>query len=239
MFLELAYARIILMDSILATGAYVSSKSIPSTWAYPLHNSLALFLVTSASSFSLFLKTHFLPITFLSLGRGTSSQVLFFSIWLISSSIALVQPFSPLAWSKLFGSILDSRDTWPCSGDWNCFLLLVSTPASLSPIIFSAGWLFWTYVVGVLWDDWTASVGIWIQVEGDWRHALDGVWMLIDGDLGTGSNSSYVEYSSSNCNSISAGSSCASTLFLVFFSSWGLLSTLTFTLSTILLSLRL
>ena len=53
---------IILIASILATGAKVSSKSIPSTSAYPLHTSLDLFLVTCPSSLRLFSKTHFVQV---------------------------------------------------------------------------------------------------------------------------------------------------------------------------------
>ncbi|RYG12858.1 MAG: hypothetical protein EOO07_18435 [Chitinophagaceae bacterium] len=50
-----------------------------------------MFLETSPSSFSLFLNTHFVLITFLSLGLGTRDQVLFFLICSISSFIALTQ----------------------------------------------------------------------------------------------------------------------------------------------------
>ena len=64
-----------IMASSLATGEKVSSKYIPSTCAYPLYTSLALFLITYPSSFNLFFMTHFGPIAFLSLGLDTSSQV--------------------------------------------------------------------------------------------------------------------------------------------------------------------
>lgn len=136
------------MASILAIGANDSSKSIPSIWAYPLHTSLALFRVICTFSSSLFLKIHLVPITFLSFGLGTSSQVSFFSIWLSSSYIALIQHLSLLASSTSFGSAIDSRDKYTCSGVCTYFLLLVSTPVLPSPIICSRGWFFLYLSVG-------------------------------------------------------------------------------------------
>ena len=97
------------MASSLATGAKVSSKSIPSCWAYPLQTSLALFLITSPFSFNLFLKIHFVPMTFLSFGLGTNSQVLFFLICSSYSSIALTQHSSLHASITFCGSVEESN----------------------------------------------------------------------------------------------------------------------------------
>ena len=147
--------------SILATGANVSSKSIPSIWAYPLHTNLALFLVTCPSSFNLFMKTHFVQITFLFFGLGTNSQVSFFSIWSNYSSMALFQNSSSLASSKQVSSIVDESARCVCSSEQ--ILLLVSTLASLFPIIWFEGWFFYTRLLGVFggtcWTFSYASIG--------------------------------------------------------------------------------
>ena len=111
---------------------------------------LNMFLVTCPSSLILFLKTHFVPITFLSFGLGTSSHVSFFSIWLSSSSIALIQCSSFFASLKLLGSTMDSKDKCTCSGVFSSLLHLVSIPTLLSPIICSGGWFFWPWFLGVL-----------------------------------------------------------------------------------------
>ncbi|KAL9255645.1 hypothetical protein AKJ16_DCAP09961 [Drosera capensis] len=57
------FARNILMASNLATGAKVSSKSIPSSCEYPFATNLALFLMTVPFSSDLFLNTHLHPTT--------------------------------------------------------------------------------------------------------------------------------------------------------------------------------
>jgi len=49
------------------------------------------------------------PIIFLSLDRGTSSHVPFFSIFLYSSAIALIHVFSLYALVKLFHLMVDSK----------------------------------------------------------------------------------------------------------------------------------
>ena len=54
--------------SVLEKGKKVSFGSDT-----PLHTSLALFLITSPFSFNLFLKIHFVPMTFLSFGRKSST----------------------------------------------------------------------------------------------------------------------------------------------------------------------
>nr|GEU81192.1 hypothetical protein [Tanacetum cinerariifolium] len=55
----LAYAKNILIASILATGAKDSSKSIPSSWLYPLTTRRDLFQMTVCSSSCVFLNNHF------------------------------------------------------------------------------------------------------------------------------------------------------------------------------------
>ena len=90
-FLKQAYARNILMDFNLTTGANVSSKSIFSSCAYPLTTSLALFLTISFLSFNLFLKTHFVPITEWSKSLSIRVHILFLSNWLTSSCMATIQ----------------------------------------------------------------------------------------------------------------------------------------------------
>ena len=95
------------------------------------------------------MKTHLVPITFLSFGLGTSSQVSFFWTWLSSYSIALTQCLSLLASLTSFDSTIDSKDKCTGSGICICFLLLVSTPVLLSPIICFGGWFFCTCWLGV------------------------------------------------------------------------------------------
>ena len=120
--------------------------------------------------------------TYLSFGLGTSSQVSFFLIWLNSSSIALIQCLSLLASSKSLGSTIDSKDKCTCFGVCTCFLLLVSTPMLLSPIICFGGWFLWTHRLGVF--------------KGVWGTC----WLLPSSD----SSSSYCSsswFSSSSCSS--------------------------------------
>jgi hypothetical protein len=62
------------MDSRRATGANVSSKSIPACWVYPWATNLALFLTIISFSSSLILKTHFVLIINLLFGLGTTSH---------------------------------------------------------------------------------------------------------------------------------------------------------------------
>jgi len=100
---------------------------------------LFFLLFTCPYSFSLFLKTHFIPITFFSFGLGPSSHVSFFSIWFSSYSIALIQCSSFLASWKLLHSTVDNNEKCPCSGVYDFFPLLISTPTLLSPMIFSGG----------------------------------------------------------------------------------------------------
>lgn len=139
-----------MIASILTTREKKISKSIPSTWAYPLNTSLALFLVTYPYAFILFLNTHFIPITFLSLGLGTSSHVSFFFIWFSSSSMALIQCSSILDSSNLLNSIVDNNEKIPCYGVDSCILLLVSISTLLFPMICSGGWCLWYQLLGVL-----------------------------------------------------------------------------------------
>jgi hypothetical protein len=100
------------------------------------------------SSFNLFLNTHFVPITFLSLGLHTSSHVWFFSIWFNSSSITFTQCWSLLASAKYLGSILDSKERFIYSELLSNFLL-VWVWAFLSPRIKFSRWFFCTNLDGV------------------------------------------------------------------------------------------
>jgi len=110
-------------------------------------------MVTCPSSFNLFLKTHFVLITFISFGIGKNSHVLFFSIWSSSSSINLIHNLSFISSTNLLGSIMDNSTRCLCSSKW--ILLLVSTPPSLFPIICYAGWFFYTMQLGFLGGTWT------------------------------------------------------------------------------------
>ncbi|KAK9724044.1 hypothetical protein RND81_05G044200 [Saponaria officinalis] len=98
------------MASSLATGAKVSSKSIPSCWLYPCTTSLALFLRIARKSSSLFLKTHLVPITLRFGGLGTSCQTLFLSNCPNSSYIATIQSESVNATLILLGSIVEINE---------------------------------------------------------------------------------------------------------------------------------
>jgi hypothetical protein len=107
------------------------STWINSNWEYPLQTNMALSFIISPFSFIFFLKIHLVPTTFFSLGLGTSSQVLFFSICSSSSFISSIQYLIFLYSLNDLGSI---RDNIECS-ESNASFLLVSTPAVLSPII--------------------------------------------------------------------------------------------------------
>jgi len=131
----------------LETGEKFSSKYIPLIWVYPLQTNLSLFLVTCPYPFSLFWKTHFIPITFLFSGIVTSSHVSFFYIWFKYSSISLIHCSSLLASSKLLGSTIDNNAKCCCFVE--SIILLVSTPTYLFPIICSGGWYFYTCQLGV------------------------------------------------------------------------------------------
>ena len=78
------------MDLSLATEAKDSSKSTPSTWVYHWATNRDLFLTTSPSSSTLFLKIHLVPITCVSSGLGTSSHTSFLinrcSSWCMEST---------------------------------------------------------------------------------------------------------------------------------------------------------
>ena len=74
-----AKANSIRMASSRAIRAKVLSKSIPSSWLYPLATNLALFLITFPASSNLVLKTHFVPITKWLLGLEVSVQTQFCS----------------------------------------------------------------------------------------------------------------------------------------------------------------
>jgi hypothetical protein len=52
-----------MIDSNLSTGENVSSNSIPSTRAYPLHTNMVVFFIICPFSLSLFLKIHLVSIT--------------------------------------------------------------------------------------------------------------------------------------------------------------------------------
>ena len=91
-------------------------------------------------SSSLFLNTHLVPITFFSIDLGTKVHGYFFSIWSISSFIALYHSSSSSAYFTLLGSTFLSRH------DSFLSLFLVIGLASLSPIICSAGWCHLTYL---------------------------------------------------------------------------------------------
>nr|GEZ68698.1 retrovirus-related Pol polyprotein from transposon TNT 1-94 [Tanacetum cinerariifolium] len=69
MILCLAYAKNIMIASILATGAKDSSESIPSSWRYPLTTRRDLFWMTVFSSSFLFLNNHFKFVDTLLYGR--------------------------------------------------------------------------------------------------------------------------------------------------------------------------
>jgi hypothetical protein len=60
------------MDSRRATSAEVSSKLISACWVYPYATNLALFLIITLLSSSLFLKTYFVPIITLLFDLGIS-----------------------------------------------------------------------------------------------------------------------------------------------------------------------
>ena len=166
------------------------------------------------------MKTHFVRITFLSFDLGTSSHVSFFSIWLSSSSISLIQCSSFLAYSKLVGSTVDSKYKCTCSGVRTYLLILVSILALLSPIICSGGWFFWTQGLGVL--------------KGVWKFC----WLF---PLSSSScfSSCYSSYSSSSLSCFSSISIWSSWIYGFLLSFLVLSQLLTLMLSTILLSMRL
>ena len=72
----------------LMTGLKVSSKSIPSSWLYPLATSQALNLSTVPSGLSFVLKTHLDPMIFMEWSRGTRVHVSFWWRAFSSSFIA-------------------------------------------------------------------------------------------------------------------------------------------------------
>jgi len=113
-----------------------------------LHINLSLFPITFASSFNLFMKTQFVPITFFLFSLGISSHVSFLSILYNYSSISLTQCSSLLASSKWLGSIVDNSARCLCSGE--CIILWVSTSASLFPKMCYGGQFFYTHCLGVL-----------------------------------------------------------------------------------------
>lgn len=82
-----AKAIIVLIVSNLVIRAKLSLKSTPVYCEYPLVISLALFFYTNSSKLSFVLYTHLTPKTGLSLGLLTNSQVEFFFVVEISSSI--------------------------------------------------------------------------------------------------------------------------------------------------------
>src|SRR3954462_2580407 len=86
-----ASANRILIEEILATGEYVSKKSIPFCWVKPLDTSLALYLSTVPSGQSFFLKTHLQPTGLHPGGRSVRIQVLFSIMDLSSLSMASFQ----------------------------------------------------------------------------------------------------------------------------------------------------
>ena len=71
----------------LMTGEKGFVKSKPGSWWNPLATSLALYLLIVPSPFSLILKTHLQPITFLLGGSGTRVQVLLFTKLYINVSL--------------------------------------------------------------------------------------------------------------------------------------------------------
>src|SRR4051812_41042458 len=86
-----ASASKILIEEILATGEYVSKKSIPFCWVKPLATSLASYLSTVPSGRSFFLKTHLQPTSLHPGGRSVRIQALLVIMDLISLSMASFQ----------------------------------------------------------------------------------------------------------------------------------------------------
>ena len=126
--------------SSLATGANVSSKSIPSTWVYPWATRRALFLTTWPCSSCLFRYIHFVPIMLCLRGSGrlTSSQTLFSLNYWSSSCIAWTHSGSIKASATFLGSDIDTNEKCPQKFA-NCVALeRVSGPGALMlSIIFS------------------------------------------------------------------------------------------------------
>ena len=142
----------------------------------------------------------------------------FFSIWFNFSFIALTQ-FSSLHASLIeLGLIHDSS----AISVWYINFLLVCTPASLSPMIWSSGWFFWIILEGVLVSllgD--SSFSSRVSISSSFMSSFSSTSIFVS----TGS-------SSSSLSSLSILSWCLN--FFVFKS-----STLTSTLSIILCNLRL
>jgi len=111
-----------------------------------LQTSHALFLITWPLSFSLFLNTYLVLIIFLIWCLGTKSHVWFFSIWLSSSFITLIQHLSLLAWFTFWDTIMDNKANWT---GYPTNFLLVCIRASLSPRVWDLKWIFLTYLDGV------------------------------------------------------------------------------------------
>src|SRR3954464_13864908 len=79
------------MEVLLATGAYVSWKSIPGTCVKPREHRRALYFVMLPSLSVLRANTHLTEMRLRSLGSGTALQTCFVAIFVISLSIACRQ----------------------------------------------------------------------------------------------------------------------------------------------------
>ena len=89
--LAVAIAKMILIDSILTTGANVSLKSRPAIWENPLIIILALYFSKKSLTSRLTLNTHLRGIALLLRDKSISFHVLFWITALISSIIACHQ----------------------------------------------------------------------------------------------------------------------------------------------------
>ena len=128
------------MASSLATGANVSSKSMPSTWVYPWATRRALFLTTWPCSSCLLRYIHLVPIMlcFCGSGRLTSSHTLFSSNCWSSSCIAWIHSGSMKASSTFLGSDIETNAKCPQKFASCVALERVSGPGALMlSIIFS------------------------------------------------------------------------------------------------------
>ena len=126
----------------LTTRENVSWKSKPWTWWKPLATNRALYLLMDPSAFSLIRKTHLHPIVFLLEGKGTKSQVWFFSKAAYSSCMAESQFGLVRACLTPFGSLWAKNNEWWIRGvcipdldlvciGWALVVLETGSPCSL------------------------------------------------------------------------------------------------------------